>query len=68
MPVTENDIQKLATAQTYERGEDYYYTNAVTNIQKRGDTLSADVVGSSYEPYHVRVELANDQIFSASCT
>ncbi len=68
MPITENDIRDLATQQSYERGEDYYYTQAVSDIQKRGNMLIADVAGSSYVPYHVTIELTDDKILSTSCT
>ncbi len=68
MPITEDDIRDLATEQSYERGEDYYYDHSVTGIQKRGGALIADVVGSSYEPYHVTVELIDDEIGDTSCT
>ena len=58
MPMIEDDIRDLATEQSYERGEEYYYDHhSITNIQKRGETLTADVFGSSDEPYHVTVEL-----------
>jgi uncharacterized Zn finger protein len=68
MPITEAEIRSLATAQSYERGEDYYYTHAVTDLQKRGDMVAADVSGSSYEPYHVTIEVTKDEIISTSCT
>jgi uncharacterized Zn finger protein len=50
MGITESDIRNLASAQSFSRGEDYFYTNAVHDLQKRGDTLLADVEGSSDEP------------------
>ena len=68
MPITEAAIRSLATAQSYERGEDYYDTHAVTEIQKRGNTLIAEIEGSSYEPYQVTIELSDDEIISTSCT
>ena len=68
MAITESDIRDLASDQSYDRGQDYFYTNSVTDVQKRGNTLLADVEGSSYEPYQVRVELDEDDIISTSCT
>jgi len=67
MPITEAEIRSLATARSYERGEDYYYTHAVTDLQKRGDMVSADVSGSSYEPYHVTIDVVEDEIISTFC-
>ena len=68
MAITESDIRDLASAQSYDRGQDYFHANSVTDIQKRGNTLLADVEGSGYEPYHVRVELDEDDVISTSCT
>jgi uncharacterized Zn finger protein len=68
MPITEATIRNLATAQSFARGEDYYHSGAVYELQKRGDTLIAQVEGSSYEPYQVTIELTEDQIISTYCT
>jgi uncharacterized Zn finger protein len=68
MPITELAIRNLASAQSFERGEDYYHNGSVYNVQKRGDMLMAEVEGSSYEPYQVTVELVKDQIVSTDCT
>ena len=55
--LTKNDVRRLATSQSFERGEDYYYSEAVFDAQRRGDTLTARVEGSQYEPYRVTVTL-----------
>jgi len=68
MLITEDTIRRLTTAQSYDRGEDYYSTHAVTDIQKRGQTLMAEVEGSHYETYHIIVELSENDILSTSCT
>jgi uncharacterized Zn finger protein len=68
MPITEAAIRSLASAQSFERGEDYYHSGTVYELQKRGDTLTAEVEGSSYAPYRVTIEFAGDQIISTDCT
>jgi uncharacterized Zn finger protein len=68
MPVTEVVIRSLATAQSFERGENYYHSGAVLGLSKRGDTLLAHVEGSSYEPYEVTVELSEHGVIEAYCT
>ena len=68
MPVTESMIRGLATDQSFERGEDYYYSSAVLDLSKRGNTLLAQVEGSSYEPYGVTVELSEHGVIEAYCT
>jgi uncharacterized Zn finger protein len=55
--ITEAMIRSLSTAQSFSRGEDYYHSGAVIDLQKRGNTLLAQVEGSDYEPYEVTVEL-----------
>ena len=67
MPITELDIQKLANTKSYKKGKDYFKSNAVTDIQKRGNRLLAEVEGSNYEPYQVNVELSKDSIVSTYC-
>jgi len=61
-------IQRSTTAQSFARGEDYYATGAVLELVRRGDTLYAEVEGSSYEPYQVEVTLDAQGISSTSCT
>ena len=36
MPMTEDDIRDLATEQSYERGEEYYYDHSIIGIQFHG--------------------------------
>lgn len=66
--LTEADIRPLATDQTWERGEDYYYSNSVENIVWRDGLLIAEVEGSGYEPYIVQVTFDQGKIHSTSCT
>lgn len=68
MPITEAQIRTLASAESFSRGRDYYESGAVVDLQQRGDTLLAQVEGSSYEPYEVTVELENGELVDAECT
>jgi uncharacterized Zn finger protein len=68
MPLTEATIRGLATAQSFERGENYYHTGAVLDLSKRENTLLARVEGSSYEPYQVTVELSDQGATAAYCS
>lgn len=66
---TENDIRQLTTAQSFDRGEDYYHSGAVMDLVRRGHHLTARVAGSQFEPYRVDVTLTEDgHIASAVCT
>lgn len=68
MSVTEAMVRGLATAQSFERGEDYYYSGAVLDLSKRGNTLLAQVEGGSYEAYEVTVELLEGGGLDAYCS
>ena len=68
MPIRKADIRSLATDQSYERGQEYYETRAVTSLQQRGGLLIAEVFGSGGQTYHVKVELSEDEILSSACT
>ena len=57
------------TPRSFSRGEGYYRDGAVDYITRRGDTITAEVQGSDYEPYEVVVTLHPDGgIRSADCT
>lgn len=67
--LTENQVRKRATPQSWERGLEYFYGGAVTRVVWRDGVLSAEVEGSQYEPYQVTVEFTPDgRIRDASCT
>lgn len=66
--LTENDIQKQATGQSYDRGYTYYRNGYVLDVVRRGDIVTAEVEGSQYEPYQVEVILNEDgRLASAYC-
>ncbi|HID61346.1 MAG TPA: SWIM zinc finger domain-containing protein, partial [Anaerolineae bacterium] len=66
--LTEAAIRSLATARSFSRGEEYYRAGAVLDLERRGDTLLAQVEGSSYEPYDVTIELDAGGVAQAYCT
>jgi uncharacterized Zn finger protein len=66
---TESDIRAGANARSFSRGEAYYRDGAVDELTRRGDTITAAVQGSDYEPYEVVVNLHPDGgIHGADCT
>ncbi len=62
----ESQIRALATAQSFERGEDYYLGGAIFNPMRQGNTLWADCEGSTI--YQPRVTLGAQGIEAESCT
>lgn len=67
MTITEDHILEKVTESSFERGMDYYKSEMVQLPTQRGNRLSADVLGSEWEPYCVGVTFQEDG-FSASCT
>lgn len=66
--ITEATIRSLATPESFSRGEEYYRSGMVSDIERRGDVLHAEVEGSSYMPYRVTIELDESGIISTDCT
>lgn len=48
-------IRRLARPQSFERGENYYEEDRGVDVIRREETLRAEVEGSQYEPYQVRI-------------
>lgn len=66
--ITEATVRRLARSQSFERGEQYYEENAVSDIIERGDTLRAEVEGSQPDPYQVTIELGETDINDTYCS
>lgn len=58
--LTEAEIKKLAGGVIFDRGDDYFEGGMVTEIVQRGQSISAEVEGSQYDPYVVTIRLDND--------
>lgn len=67
-PITEGEIQQLASANVYQRGRSYYLQDAVLRLVLRGAELFAEVQGSADEPYHVRMTLGDAGRLQVFCT
>jgi uncharacterized Zn finger protein len=72
MPTTpilnEYIIRNLAGSESFERGQDYFHAGAVRHIERRENTLLADVEGSSPQPYRVTVAMDAGGITDVDCT
>lgn len=66
--ITEATIRQMAMAESFERGYSYYHRGAVLQVTRRGNQFQAEVEGSHYEPYRVRITLSDAGIASADCT
>lgn len=61
-------LRTYATAQSIQRGRDYFQEGAVEALVRRGDELEADVQGSALRPYRVRIVFEEQGAVRASCT
>jgi len=67
-PVTQDTIRALATPESFARGRSYFDDEAVSDLIRRGDRLTAEVEGSEFEPYQVSVRLHDGGVAEARCT
>jgi uncharacterized Zn finger protein len=51
--LSEAIIRQQVTDQSFQRGQDYYCSGAVSALVQRGGAIQAEVEGSQYESYHV---------------
>jgi len=66
--LTESIIRAAATPQSFERGQDYYRSGAVSNTSIQDNLLIGDCEGTQAPYYRVQVELDEAGIRSANCT
>jgi len=66
--LSEATIRNQTPDQSFIRGQEYFRTGAVVELERRGDMLLACVEGSGYEPYQVTVKLGAGGIVEAECT
>jgi len=65
---SEATIRRQATPESFSRGESYYSDGAVFALIQRGNVLQADVAGSQFEPYRVRITFDEGGVADAFCT
>ncbi|HEX9370108.1 MAG TPA: SWIM zinc finger family protein, partial [Roseiflexaceae bacterium] len=66
--LSEATIRAHASPDSYSRGASYYQRGAVGELALRGDTLQAEVEGSQYTPYRVRISFDAGGVTDADCT
>ena len=66
--ITEADVRNLANSQSFDRGHRYYRSQAVSNVVRRGNMFTAEIEGSSYEPYRVQITLNDTGIETTYCS
>ncbi len=66
--LTEALIRQHTIPQSFERGVGYYERGAVRAVIRRGDEILAEVEGSQYAPYRVRITFDAGGIRQATCS
>ena len=66
--LSESTIRQQTTAQSFQRGKEYYRSGAVISLVQRGDQIQARVRGSDYEPYQVSITFNTRCLTGATCT
>lgn len=66
--LTEANVRDLAGGQSFDRGYHYYHNGAVSNVIRRGNVLTAEVEGSSYEPYQIQITLIGSDVDTFYCS
>src|SRR5699024_5608072 len=66
--LTEATVRELASTKSYERGQSYYEQEAVSGVIRRGETVRAGVVGSTFQPYTVSIEIDDAGTAQTDCS
>ena len=67
-PLTEASIRELARSKSYQRGQSYYEQGAVSDIVRRGYTVTAEVEGSRNQHYRSTIEFGDDGVARTDCS
>jgi uncharacterized Zn finger protein len=66
--LTESMIRASASAQSFQRGQEYYEGGAISNTAIQGNVLTGECEGTSAPYYSVRVDLDEGGVAAAYCT
>lgn len=66
--LSEAKVRQLASAQSFERGQNYYSNEAILEPVRQGMTLRAQCEGSEDESYDVSATLNQHGVATVSCT
>src|SRR5215210_7457184 len=61
-------IRRYCSEESFHRGQEYYLHGSVTSLVRQAQELRAEVAGSQFSPYSVRVVFDEAGIVDASCS
>jgi uncharacterized Zn finger protein len=64
---SETDLRYHTTDKSFQRGEDYYRSGAVTDLCQRGNCLCGQVEGNEAAPYQITIEFDAGGVTKAKC-
>ncbi|AFY49320.1 hypothetical protein Nos7524_3528 [Nostoc sp. PCC 7524] len=65
--ISEFTVRRYANSKSFQRGEAYFESGAVTKITQRGKQIQAEVEGHEAKPYHVCLDFDDQGIAAANC-
>lgn len=66
--ITLETIRSRAAPKSFQRGQQYYHSGAISHTIRRENTIEAHCQGSEYSPYRVSATLSERGIDYTSCT
>ena len=65
--LSETDLRYHTTDKSFQRGEDYYRSGAVTDLCQRGNCLCSEVEGNKAAPYQIAIQFDAGGVTEANC-
>jgi uncharacterized Zn finger protein len=66
--LSETDLRYHTTDKSFQRGEDYYRSGAVTDLCQRGNCLCGQAEGNEAAPYQITIQFDAGGVTEAKCT
>lgn len=66
--LSETIIRGRTSGESFHRGQKYYKQGSVISLLQRDNLIQAEVEGSQYAPYRVRIMFENGIVTDANCT
>jgi uncharacterized Zn finger protein len=66
--LSETDLRYHTTDKSFQRGEDYYRSGAVTDLCQRGNCFCGQVEGNEAAPYQIAIQFDAGGVTEVNCT
>ncbi|WP_216595643.1 SWIM zinc finger domain-containing protein [Myxosarcina sp. GI1] len=61
-------IRRHASCQSWQKGQTYYRDGCVRKVVRRGELVTAEVMGNDIRPYRVSIGLGQEEVDTAYCS